>query len=78
MDWTNGAPRLAARREARSSARTSRSRTTQHLARKGIKGPDGDEVLQCANCHQPESSGRADAAHPDGEALQPLPQPAVR
>ena len=30
----------------------------QHLARKGIKGPDGDEVLQCANCHTPDSSGR--------------------
>jgi hypothetical protein len=31
---------------------------TQHLDRKGIKGPDGDEVLQCKNCHEPESSGR--------------------
>jgi hypothetical protein len=30
----------------------------QHLARKGIKGPDGDEVLQCANCHTPDASGR--------------------
>ncbi len=30
----------------------------QHLARKGIKGPDGDEVLQCANCHLPDESGR--------------------
>src|SRR3569833_1725491 len=30
----------------------------QHLARKGIKGPDGDEVLKCANCHTPDVSGR--------------------
>lgn len=30
----------------------------QHLARKGIKGPDGDEVLQCASCHTPDASGR--------------------
>ena len=30
----------------------------QHLARKGIKGPDGDEVLQCTNCHTPDASGR--------------------
>jgi len=30
----------------------------QHLAKAGIKGPDGDEVLQCGNCHQPDSSGR--------------------
>jgi FHA domain-containing protein/cytochrome c3-like protein len=30
----------------------------QHLARRGIKGPDGDEVLQCRNCHQPDPSGR--------------------
>jgi len=31
---------------------------TQHLARRGIKGPNGDEVLQCRNCHEPDSSGR--------------------
>jgi len=31
---------------------------TQHLARKGIKGPNGDEVLQCRNCHEGDSSGR--------------------
>ncbi len=30
----------------------------QHLARRGIKGPEGDEVLQCRNCHQPDMSGR--------------------
>jgi hypothetical protein len=30
----------------------------QHLARKGIKGPEGDEVLQCNNCHLPDQSGR--------------------
>jgi hypothetical protein len=30
----------------------------QHLARKGIKGPNGDEVLQCATCHQPDTGGR--------------------
>jgi FHA domain-containing protein len=30
----------------------------QHLPRKGIKGPDGDEVLECANCHTPDASGR--------------------
>ncbi len=30
----------------------------QHLARRGIKGPNGDEVLQCRNCHQPDATGR--------------------
>jgi hypothetical protein len=30
----------------------------QHLARQGIKGPNGDEVLQCRNCHEPDASGR--------------------
>jgi len=41
---------------------TERSRLSfshaQHLARGGIKGPEGDEVLECKSCHQPESSGR--------------------
>ena len=30
----------------------------QHLPRKGIKGPDGDEVLECKNCHLADASGR--------------------
>ncbi len=58
VDWTNVRLGRAAQREARSSARTSVFSHAQHLARKGIKGPDGDEVLQCANCHTPDASGR--------------------
>jgi hypothetical protein len=57
VDWTN--VRLdvlpGERRFERSHLTFSH---TQHLARKGIKGPDGDEVLQCANCHTPDASGR--------------------
>jgi predicted CXXCH cytochrome family protein len=30
----------------------------QHLARAGIEGPKGKEVLECASCHQPDISGR--------------------
>lgn len=56
-DWTT--IRLdvlpAAKRVERSNLSFSHE---QHLARAGIKGPDGDEVLQCGNCHQPDSSGR--------------------
>jgi hypothetical protein len=57
MDWTT--VRLDVlpntKRVERSNLSFSHER---HLARKGIKGPDGDEVLQCGNCHQPDSSGR--------------------
>jgi hypothetical protein len=28
-----------------------------HLAAEGIRGPGGDEVLNCASCHQPEPGG---------------------
>ncbi|MBK8285955.1 MAG: hypothetical protein IPK97_14400 [Ahniella sp.] len=28
-----------------------------HLAKEGIQGPDGDEVMQCGSCHQPEPGG---------------------
>jgi hypothetical protein len=28
-----------------------------HLAKEGIRGPDGDEKLNCASCHQPEPGG---------------------
>jgi len=30
----------------------------QHLNPKGIKSPTGERVLQCADCHRPNSSGR--------------------
>jgi FHA domain len=30
----------------------------QHLDRKGIESPQGVRVLQCADCHRPNSSGR--------------------
>jgi len=30
----------------------------QHLDPKGIKSPTGERVLQCADCHRPNSSGR--------------------
>jgi predicted CXXCH cytochrome family protein len=30
----------------------------QHLDQRGIKGPKGDEVLECKNCHTPDASGR--------------------
>lgn len=29
----------------------------KHLAAEGIRGPNGDEKLQCASCHQPEAGG---------------------
>ncbi|MEJ1965914.1 MAG: cytochrome c3 family protein [Gammaproteobacteria bacterium] len=57
VDWTNvrldvlpGMPRFERSRLSFSHA--------QHLARKGIKGPDGEEVLDCKSCHVPDSSGR--------------------
>ena len=31
----------------------------QHLATEGIRGPDGDVVLACADCHRPAASGAA-------------------
>jgi hypothetical protein len=31
---------------------------SQHLDSRGIKGPRGDEVLQCKDCHTPDVSGR--------------------
>jgi hypothetical protein len=30
----------------------------QHLDTRGIKGPKGDEVLECKDCHTPDASGR--------------------
>src|SRR6185312_5634388 len=30
----------------------------EHLKPKGIKSPQGYEVLSCGSCHQPNSSGR--------------------
>jgi predicted CXXCH cytochrome family protein len=30
----------------------------QHLEPRGIKGPKGDEVMKCEDCHLPDSSGR--------------------
>ncbi len=30
----------------------------QHLDRRGIKGPNGDEKLDCKDCHTPDASGR--------------------
>jgi FHA domain/Cytochrome c3 len=30
----------------------------QHLDPRGIKGPNGDEVMKCESCHLPDSSGR--------------------
>ncbi len=30
----------------------------QHLDSRGIKGPRGDEVLQCKDCHTPDAAGR--------------------
>ncbi len=30
----------------------------QHLDPRGIKGPKGDEVMKCEDCHLPDSSGR--------------------
>jgi predicted CXXCH cytochrome family protein len=30
----------------------------QHLDIKGIKGPNGDEKLECKGCHEPDASGR--------------------
>jgi hypothetical protein len=50
LDVLSGSPRFE-----RSRLRFSHN---QHLARKGIKGPNGDEVLICRNCHEPDSSGR--------------------
>ncbi len=29
-----------------------------HLDRQGIKAPDGNQVLECADCHRPEPGGR--------------------
>ena len=57
VDWTN--VRLDV---LPGVARFERSRLSfshaQHLAPKGIKGPDGEEQLECKNCHQPDASGR--------------------
>jgi hypothetical protein len=57
VDWTN--VRLDV---LPGVARFERSRLSfshvQHLAKKGIKGPDGDEVLECKGCHQADTSGR--------------------
>ena len=57
VDWTN--VRLDV---LPGVARFERSRLSfshaQHLPKKGIKGPDGDEVLECKSCHQPDTSGR--------------------
>jgi hypothetical protein len=57
VDWTNVRLDLlpGVKRFERSHLTFSHA---QHLARKGIKGPDGDEVLRCANCHTPDASGR--------------------
>lgn len=30
-----------------------------HLAKEGIASPDGDQVLECASCHQPDAGGAA-------------------
>lgn len=31
---------------------------TEHLNPKGIRSPDGDQVLDCRDCHRPDTSGR--------------------
>jgi hypothetical protein len=57
VDWTNVRLDVLAGVNRFERSRLSFSHA-QHLARKGIKGPQGDEVLQCRNCHDPDQSGR--------------------